>query len=90
MAIAIIGGTITSTFLTLLVVPSFYDSIEINRDRAIAKFQRRAKVRNVAIAFVQTFVEGLLTLLLLRFAWRRLARAVGLLRPRPALEQAKP
>ena len=28
LAIAIIGGTITSTILTLLVVPTFYDSIE--------------------------------------------------------------
>ncbi|MGZ5082259.1 MAG: efflux RND transporter permease subunit, partial [Usitatibacter sp.] len=33
MAVAIIGGTITSTLLTLLVVPTFYDSIEIARDR---------------------------------------------------------
>ncbi|HEX2011347.1 MAG TPA: efflux RND transporter permease subunit, partial [Roseateles sp.] len=39
MAVAIIGGTITSTFLTLLMVPSFYDSIEIAKDRMIAKFQ---------------------------------------------------
>ena len=29
LAVAIIGGTITSTLLTLLVVPTFYDSIEI-------------------------------------------------------------
>ena len=41
MAVAIIGGTITSTLLTLLVVPSFYDRIEICRDRAVAKFRRR-------------------------------------------------
>jgi multidrug efflux pump subunit AcrB len=32
MAVAIIGGTITSTLLTLLVVPTFYDSIEIARE----------------------------------------------------------
>src|SRR5438093_3645235 len=32
MAVAIIGGTITSTFLTLLIIPSFYDSIENWRD----------------------------------------------------------
>jgi multidrug efflux pump subunit AcrB len=32
MATAIIGGTITSTILTLLVVPSFYDSIELTRE----------------------------------------------------------
>jgi hypothetical protein len=37
MAIAIIGGTITSTVLTLLMVPTFYDSIEIKKDSAIAK-----------------------------------------------------
>jgi HAE1 family hydrophobic/amphiphilic exporter-1 len=37
MAVAIIGGTITSTFLTLLVIPSFYDSIEIAHDRFLAK-----------------------------------------------------
>jgi hydrophobic/amphiphilic exporter-1 (mainly G- bacteria), HAE1 family len=34
MAVAIIGGTITSTLLTLLVIPSFYDSIEIWREKA--------------------------------------------------------
>ena len=43
MAVAIIGGTITSTLLTLLVVPTFYDSIEIARERAIAKFHGRAQ-----------------------------------------------
>ena len=32
MATAIIGGTITSTILTLLVIPSFYDSIELTRE----------------------------------------------------------
>jgi preprotein translocase subunit SecF len=40
MAVAIIGGTITSTLLTLLVVPSFYDSIETSRDRAVAKLKK--------------------------------------------------
>jgi len=34
MAVAIIGGVITSTLLTLLVIPSFYDSIEIWREKA--------------------------------------------------------
>jgi len=32
MATAIIGGTITSTLLTLLVIPCFYDSIELSRE----------------------------------------------------------
>jgi hydrophobic/amphiphilic exporter-1 (mainly G- bacteria), HAE1 family len=35
MAVAIIGGTITSTLLTLLVIPSFYDSIEIWREKFV-------------------------------------------------------
>lgn len=70
MAIAIIGGTITSTILTLLVVPTFYDSIEIARDRAIAKFHRREARWNAFLAFVVTLLEAILTLLLLRVAYR--------------------
>jgi hydrophobe/amphiphile efflux-1 (HAE1) family protein len=80
LAIAIIGGTITSTILTLLVVPTFYDSIEIARDRMAAKFGRRAASMNPLFAFVITFVEAILTLLLIRlvfrccaWVWRRLS-----------------
>ena len=40
LAVAIIGGTITSTLLTLLVVPTFYDSIETSRERWRARWQR--------------------------------------------------
>jgi hydrophobic/amphiphilic exporter-1 (mainly G- bacteria), HAE1 family len=40
MAVAIIGGTITSTLLTLLAIPSFYDSIEIAKDKWAARFAR--------------------------------------------------
>ncbi|MBI3369854.1 MAG: efflux RND transporter permease subunit, partial [Burkholderiales bacterium] len=76
MAVAIIGGTITSTFLTLLVIPSFYDSIEISRDRAIAKFRRRAERWTAAPAFLVTLLEAVLTLLLVRFVFRLLMRAV--------------
>ncbi|MCU0943396.1 MAG: efflux RND transporter permease subunit, partial [Hydrogenophaga sp.] len=72
MAVAIIGGVITATVLTLLVVPSFYDSIEIARDRMIAKFHRRAQRRPVVLAFLQTAVEAVLTLLLVRLLWRGL------------------
>jgi HAE1 family hydrophobic/amphiphilic exporter-1 len=77
MAVAIIGGTLTSTFLTLLVIPSFYDSIENARDGAIAAFRRRAARWNVAVGFVLTLVECVLTLLILRAVWRLLWRAVG-------------
>ncbi|HXS54136.1 MAG TPA: efflux RND transporter permease subunit [Usitatibacter sp.] len=81
MAVAIIGGTVTSTLLTLLVVPTFYDSIEIARERAIAKFSRRAERWNPALAFVATVLEALLTLVLARFGFRALLR---LARRRPA------
>jgi hypothetical protein len=70
MAVAIIGGTITSTLLTLLVVPTFYDSIEIARDRMVAKFRRRAETGNPALAFGKTFVEAFLTLLGVRALYR--------------------
>ncbi len=41
LAVAIIGGTITSTLLTLLVVPTFYDSIELACARIAPRFRRR-------------------------------------------------
>ncbi len=70
LAIAIIGGTITSTLLTLLVVPAFYDSIEIARDRAIAKFHARSTRGNPLVAFVLTLGEAVLALMLLRWGYR--------------------
>jgi cellobiose-specific phosphotransferase system component IIC len=82
MAVAIIGGTLTSTFLTLLVIPSFYDSIETARDGAIAKFRRRAARWNIATGFVITLIECLLTLTMVRMVWRLLSRAVGSARGR--------
>ena len=74
MAVAIIGGIITSTFLTLLVIPSFYDSIELTHDRLVAKFKRREQRWNVAVAFVLTAVESVLALLLVRLVWRLMVR----------------
>ncbi len=76
MAVAIIGGTITSTMLTLLVVPTFYDSIEIARDRMFAKFRRRTERWHPAFAFVLTFVEAVLTLAMVRFVYRAIKRGV--------------
>jgi HAE1 family hydrophobic/amphiphilic exporter-1 len=71
MAVAIIGGTITSTLLTLLVIPTFYDSIEIARDRAVAKFNARALRLNAFNAFVLTLVEAILTIVFVRWLYRR-------------------
>jgi hydrophobic/amphiphilic exporter-1 (mainly G- bacteria), HAE1 family len=84
MAVAIIGGTITSTLLTLLVIPSFYDSIEIARDRALAKARRRAERWNVGVAFVVTVLEAIATLLMLRLVWRLLMRGARLVFRRTA------
>jgi multidrug efflux pump subunit AcrB len=78
LAISIIGGTITSTILTLLVVPTFYDSIEIARDRMVAKFHRRTGRMLALFAFVLTFVEAILTLLLVRLLYRGIAKAFQL------------
>jgi hypothetical protein len=77
MALAIIGGVIVSTLLTLLVVPSFYDSIEINRERAALKFHARAALYNPFLAFMATLTEALLTLAFLRFFYRQACWVVG-------------
>jgi HAE1 family hydrophobic/amphiphilic exporter-1 len=80
MAVAIIGGTITSTMLTLLVVPTIYDSIEIARDRAKAKYRRRTERWNPAIAFLMTLFEAMLTLVLVRWIYRGVMKLVRLAR----------
>jgi hydrophobic/amphiphilic exporter-1 (mainly G- bacteria), HAE1 family len=77
MAVAIIGGVITSTFLTLLVIPTFYDSIETARDRAVAKWRRRSETRGPLLAFLQTFGEALLTLVFVRFVYRLVGRGLA-------------
>jgi HAE1 family hydrophobic/amphiphilic exporter-1 len=78
MAVTIIGGTITSTLLTLLVIPCFYDSIEIMHVRAIEKFHRRAMRWTVVGAFLATLVEFFAFLVGLRFVVRFLRYAAGL------------
>ena len=70
LAIAIIGGTLTATVLTLLVVPAFYDSIEIARDRMLAKFQRRQAQGNPVAAFMLTAMEAVAALLMVRGLYR--------------------
>ena len=75
MAVSIIGGTIVSTLLTLLVVPSLYDSIEINWERLVIKFWARAANSHPVPAFFVTLVEFFATIYLLRFFYR-LARWV--------------
>ena len=77
MAVAIIGGTVTSTLLTLLVVPTFYDSIEIARERALAKFTRRAARSNVLVAGLATGLEAVLTLFFVRWIYRTVRAAFG-------------
>ncbi len=90
LAIAIIGGTITSTILTLLVVPTFYDSIEIKRDRMFAKFQWRAGRYNILLAFFVTLAEALLALVGVRAVFRLLLKLFNWIfrRGRPVAEPA--
>jgi len=77
MAVAIIGGTITATVLTLLGVPTFYDSIEISRDLAFVKVHRRCGRWPAAIAFILTLGEAFLTITLMRFFYRLVKRLVA-------------
>jgi hypothetical protein len=81
MAVAIIGGTVVSTMLTLLVVPSFYDSIEIARERAGIKFRARAAYRNPFVAFLLTAGEVFATLYFFRFFYRVVRSILGLSTP---------
>jgi HAE1 family hydrophobic/amphiphilic exporter-1 len=85
LAVSIIGGTITSTLLTLLVVPSFYDSIESARERMLAKIQARSTRYHAGLSLVVTMLEALATLLLLRFVWRSLESAWVWMRRRPGV-----
>jgi len=78
LAIAIIGGTITSTLLTLLVVPTFYDSIEIARESMMQKMRARMTRYNSIVGFAMTMLEALCTLLLLRFVYRMSVKLFGL------------
>jgi HAE1 family hydrophobic/amphiphilic exporter-1 len=78
MAVTIIGGTITSTLLTLLVIPCFYDSIEMMRERMAIKFARRSQRYTAVGAFFLTLLEFLAFLCALRFVWRAGRRAFGL------------
>jgi len=81
MAVAIIGGTITSTLLTLLVIPSFYDSLYINWERLVLKFRARSLLWNPFFAFLVTFYEVVATIYFLRFLWRVARFAIGMPTP---------
>ena len=45
---AVIGGTITSTLLTLLVIPTVYETLYGWRERLTARFRHRSRVREPA------------------------------------------
>jgi HAE1 family hydrophobic/amphiphilic exporter-1 len=74
LAIAIIGGTITSTLLTLLVVPTFYDSIEIAKDRMMDKMHARGTRYHPSLAFIVTMLEAFFTLTFVRLIYRSLLK----------------
>ena len=74
LAIAIIGGVATSTILTLLAIPTFYDSIEIAHDRLVAKFKLRQDKRGFVTAWTMTAIETVLTLVFVRAIYRLIKR----------------
>lgn len=80
MVLSIIGGTISSTFLTLLGIPSFYGGIEVSRDHAVARSRARQLRWKPFLALIVTMLEALARLLLLRVLWLALARMVHWLR----------
>ncbi|ALV07452.1 efflux RND transporter permease subunit [Roseateles depolymerans] len=61
MAVAIIGGTLTSTVLTLLMVPCFYDSIELFFDRQKARTARWTARGKAPVAWVLNLLQTLVT-----------------------------
>jgi hydrophobe/amphiphile efflux-1 (HAE1) family protein len=65
MAVAIIGGTITSTFLTLLMVPCFYDSIEIFFERQRQRSARWSQRWPLPVAVVFNVLQTVLVFLAL-------------------------
>jgi HAE1 family hydrophobic/amphiphilic exporter-1 len=87
LAIAIIGGTITSTILTLLVVPTFYDSIEIKSDNMAAKFHARSERYHALPAFFMTLLEVIFFLTFIRLIYRMVMKLVRFVtgRRRPAV-----
>ena len=78
MAVTIIGGTITSTLLTLLVIPCFYDSIEMMAVRFGMKFRSRSERFTVLGGIVLMLLEFLAFLFGVRFLWRAGRRMFGL------------
>lgn len=55
---AVIGGVITSTVLTLLVIPTFYDIITRWRDAAIRRARRRSRSHSPAVPHSPTPPES--------------------------------
>ena len=78
MAVTIIGGTITATMLTLLVIPCFYDSIEMMRERLLVRLHRRSERFTAVGGFVLTLLEFFAFLTTLRFFYRFTLYAIGL------------
>ncbi|MGN6525997.1 MAG: efflux RND transporter permease subunit [Burkholderiaceae bacterium] len=77
MAVTIIGGTITSTLLTLLVIPCFYDSIELMRVHLGEKFHARSARFNPVVAFAMCLGEFVAFLTFVRFVYRLARRLSG-------------
>ncbi len=92
MAVAIIGGTITSTVLTLLMVPCFYDSIELFFDRQKARTARWSERGKAPVAWALNAVQTLLVFLALitglLFVWWVVEAALNRRKPKAPVQHA--
>ena len=78
MAVTIIGGTITSTLLTLLVIPCFHDSIEGMAERMAGEWRRRSLRWTAFGGSALTLLEFLAFVTTARFLYRAGRRILGL------------
>jgi hypothetical protein len=69
------------------MIPTFYDSIEIARERLVIKFHRRAGERGAFVSGLITGLETLLTLIFVRLIYRLVLRAWDMRGSRVAISQ---
>ncbi|HEU4564518.1 MAG TPA: efflux RND transporter permease subunit, partial [Gemmatimonadaceae bacterium] len=46
---AVIGGVVTSTLLTLFVIPTVYEILDLWRERLLARFRRHARAPHAPV-----------------------------------------
>lgn len=70
LAVAIIGGVLTSTVLTLLMIPTFYDGFQSCYEAMQRAYLQRLNAYSPFTARLLITLEALLTLVFIRFVYR--------------------